>query len=254
MRVTGRTPTHRPLSRRGFCLPDLRRPTAEARPAMTTQPDTTPTGETISIPVRELLARLGSDDLTVVDVRPIAAFNGWRLAGETRGGHIPGAVAFPSAWLDTVDEAEIERELRTKGITPDRDVVIYDDGVGEAARVAAKLVALGITARHPRRWLACVGRHERRSPRAAAEPREARPHRLAQSRPRRRSARSSAGRSMACLPRELRRTRGVRGRPPARCHVPRHELARRIRQTGTAGRPMSSKRPCGHSASATTRR
>ena len=113
---------------------------------MTNQSDTDPSTEILTISARELLARLGDDDLTVVDVRPIAAFNGWRLAGETCGGHIPGAVAFPSAWLDTVDEAEIERELRQKGVAQGRNIVIYDDGAGDAARVAAKLVTLGIAA------------------------------------------------------------------------------------------------------------
>ena len=27
----------------------------------------------------------------ILDIRPLAAYNGWRLNGETRGGHIPGA-------------------------------------------------------------------------------------------------------------------------------------------------------------------
>ena len=55
----------------------------------------------------ELHARLGGADLTVVDVRPLAAYNGWRLRSEPRGGHVPGAVAFPIAWLDSVDDDEI---------------------------------------------------------------------------------------------------------------------------------------------------
>ena len=52
-----------------------------------------------TISTEELHDRLSDPDLTIVDVRPIAAYNGWRLQGEARGGHIPGATAFPSAWL-----------------------------------------------------------------------------------------------------------------------------------------------------------
>ena len=64
-----------------------------------------PTGTPIS--AAELRDRLGDPDLTIVDLRPTAAFNGWRLRGEARGGHIPGAVAFPSAWLASEDDAEV---------------------------------------------------------------------------------------------------------------------------------------------------
>ncbi len=51
------------------------------------------TGPTIS--KDELLARISQGDVSLVDVRPLAAYNGWRLDGEARGGHIPGAVALP---------------------------------------------------------------------------------------------------------------------------------------------------------------
>ena len=75
----------------------------------------TATSDTRSITVTDLAARLDDRDLTIVDVRPLAAYNGWRLGGEARGGHIPGAVAFPTAWLGSVDEPEIERLLRCQG-------------------------------------------------------------------------------------------------------------------------------------------
>lgn len=96
-----------------------------------------------TISTLELRDRLSDAALTIVDIRPLSAYNGWRLSGEPRGGHIPGAVAFPSAWLDSVDAAEIERLLDAKAITDDREIVIYGDGVdGEA--FAERLRALGI--------------------------------------------------------------------------------------------------------------
>ena len=109
---------------------------------MSNQPPATATARP-GISTTELRQRLADPTLTIVDVRPIAAYNGWRLKGEARGGHIPGAVAFPSAWLHSVDQVEIEKQLQAKGITADRDVVVYGDGL-EAAAFVAKLHGLGI--------------------------------------------------------------------------------------------------------------
>jgi molybdopterin synthase sulfurtransferase len=70
----------------------------------------------MTIPLAEFRQRLGDPDLTIVDVRALPAYNGWRAGGASRGGHIPGAVAFPIAWLDSVDKPEVERLLQSKGI------------------------------------------------------------------------------------------------------------------------------------------
>jgi thiosulfate/3-mercaptopyruvate sulfurtransferase len=92
-----------------------------------------------AISTTELLQRLDDRELTIVDVRPLAAYNGWRGA-EPRGGHIPGAVAFPATWLRSVDEEEVKRLLEAKGILSSRDVVLYGD---DAEAVEARLAALG---------------------------------------------------------------------------------------------------------------
>jgi 3-mercaptopyruvate sulfurtransferase SseA len=46
--------------------------------------------------------------------------------------------------LRTVDEAEVRRLLAAKGITVDRDVVVYGDDADDAADFVAALAALGI--------------------------------------------------------------------------------------------------------------
>jgi thiosulfate/3-mercaptopyruvate sulfurtransferase len=98
-----------------------------------------------TITATELRKRLDDDaTLAVVDVRPLAAYNGWSLEGEARGGHVPGARAFPSAWLRSVDEAEITRLLEEKGVVPGRQVVLYGYGSDDVAAVAARLRHLGI--------------------------------------------------------------------------------------------------------------
>src|SRR2546423_2602953 len=80
-----------------------------------------------NISLGELRERLNDPDLKIVDVRPLPAYNGWRLSGTARGGHIPGAAAFPSTWLKSVDEPEVERLLKTKGILASPEIVLYGD-------------------------------------------------------------------------------------------------------------------------------
>ena len=96
-----------------------------------------------SITPTELAARLGDPNLTIVDVRTSAAYNGWRLRGERRGGHIPGAVSFPVAWLRSEDAPEVDRQLADKGVTTDRAIVLYGDDLADAGTVRARLGVLG---------------------------------------------------------------------------------------------------------------
>ena len=98
-------------------------------------------GATIS--TADLARILPDPGVTVVDVRPLAAYNGWRLNGERRGGHVPGAVSFPVRWLETVEEAEVGRLLQGRNIVPSRSVVIYGDDPAHAAAFAARLAELG---------------------------------------------------------------------------------------------------------------
>jgi 3-mercaptopyruvate sulfurtransferase SseA len=97
-----------------------------------------------TIAAEDLAQRLHEPGLTIVDVRSLAAFNGWRLRGEARGGHLPGAVAFPIDWLTTVDAAELGRLLGSKNVTPDRAVVVYGDASADATAFAAWLLDRGL--------------------------------------------------------------------------------------------------------------
>ena len=97
-----------------------------------------------TVSTAELRSRLADRDLTIVDVRPIHAYNGWRPVEAPRGGHIPGAVVFPSAWLTSVDDAEVVRLLHSKDIVPSREVVLYG-GSSDVSEVRSRLVDLGHT-------------------------------------------------------------------------------------------------------------
>ena len=70
----------------------------------------------------ELTSRLSDPATQLVDVRPVDAWNGWRLRGEARGGHIPGARSLPRAWSDWLEWIEV---VRAKGLRPERGLVLY---------------------------------------------------------------------------------------------------------------------------------
>ena len=92
--------------------------------------------------IDELRARLDDPALAVVDTRPLHLYNGWRAEGAARGGHLPGATAFPAEWERILDDADIGDVLVTKGITTEREVALY----GSDARVLEeRLTALRYT-------------------------------------------------------------------------------------------------------------
>jgi 3-mercaptopyruvate sulfurtransferase SseA len=93
----------------------------------------------------ELHARLDEPGLVVVDTRSIVGYNGWRQGDDVRGGHVPGAVAFPLAWFSTVDAPELDRLLAEKGITDASTVVVYGDDAAASEAAADALVGRGVT-------------------------------------------------------------------------------------------------------------
>jgi rhodanese-related sulfurtransferase len=88
-----------------------------------------------TITAAELEARLGRDDITVIDSRPLAAFNGWRLQGESRGGHIPGAIAIPGSWLPRLSDTDFAVLVAAHDLHPGSAVVVYDVPLLVEARV-----------------------------------------------------------------------------------------------------------------------
>jgi thiosulfate/3-mercaptopyruvate sulfurtransferase len=94
-------------------------------------------GEAVS--TEELRRRLGEHGLCVVDARPLPAFNGWRVEGDVRGGHVPGATAFPAGWLTRLDDAELKLMLERKGIATSKEVIVY--GGRDAAELFRSRIA-----------------------------------------------------------------------------------------------------------------
>ena len=182
-------------------------------------------------PTRHAARSTPGPELALIDVRPLPAYNGWRLDDEARGGHIPGAVAFPIEWLASVDATRDRAASSTRRAidAATRDRRLRRDRRRTPRPLVPVLRARGLTdiAVLERR----VRRRGRRTPSCAVDKL---PHHEAPRR--RRLARATcwpasdreaapAG-QVPAVPRQLRRARGVRGGPHPGRAVPRHELAR----------------------------
>jgi molybdopterin synthase sulfurtransferase len=102
---------------------------------------------TSTITAAELQSALDLGDVAVVDSRPLAAFNGWRLNAERRGGHVPGAIAIPGSWLPRLSDADFAVLVASHDLHPGSAVVVYSDGQQDADPVADRLAGLGLEVR-----------------------------------------------------------------------------------------------------------
>lgn len=78
-----------------------------------------------NISAKDLSAQLDNPDFIILDVRSSAAYNGWKLQDEARGGHIRGAVNFPLSWIKGSSNLKLKSLLLSKGVTSKKSIVIY---------------------------------------------------------------------------------------------------------------------------------
>jgi 3-mercaptopyruvate sulfurtransferase SseA len=83
---------------------------------------------------------------SIVDVRPVWAYNGWKVGSERRGGHIPGAVPFPGAWARDRDDDALLEALGRCGVDSVLPLVVYGDTEAEAREVAVRLEGAAVLA------------------------------------------------------------------------------------------------------------
>jgi thiosulfate/3-mercaptopyruvate sulfurtransferase len=92
------------------------------------------------VSTKELVVLINIADVSIVDVRTVDAYNGWRLNGEIRGGHIKGARSLPVKWASYIDWIEI---VRSKNITAEKRVVVYGDSADDIEKVAELFLRAG---------------------------------------------------------------------------------------------------------------
>jgi thiosulfate/3-mercaptopyruvate sulfurtransferase len=91
------------------------------------------------ISTSNLLKIIEHRDPIIIDVRPIAAYNGWALQGEQRGGHIVGAKSIPLQWTQYMDWVEV---LEEKNISPKQALIVYGYSKSDSTQMAEKLMKL----------------------------------------------------------------------------------------------------------------
>ena len=91
----------------------------------------------------DIMEALDDPNDVVVDVRPMAAYNGWPLRNEARGGHIAGAVPFPVSWFPAMESDERILLLNNKGITTEKNLILYGYDSNDARTAASGLTELG---------------------------------------------------------------------------------------------------------------
>ncbi len=91
-----------------------------------------------------LAARLeGADPPALLDVRPMAASNGWPGRPDERGGRIPKASPFPAVWLDDPSPDHVLELLAGAGAVPDRETVVCGWATEGGQKAAQSLEGLG---------------------------------------------------------------------------------------------------------------
>jgi thiosulfate/3-mercaptopyruvate sulfurtransferase len=92
------------------------------------------------ITTKELSGLINSPKTVIVDIRPVDAYNGWKLQNEKRGGHIKSAKSLPGKWLKYIDWIEI---VRHKNILPESKIIVYGYSAHDAEKVADRFVKSG---------------------------------------------------------------------------------------------------------------
>ncbi len=72
----------------------------------------------------------------IVDTRLNDSYNGWNLDGKP--GHLEGSVDFSYNWLSADDDLLI-KTLNTKGITSEKNIILYDTDLEHAKKVQTYL-------------------------------------------------------------------------------------------------------------------
>jgi len=88
----------------------------------------------------DVLNAINDPGYQIIDVRPVEAYNGWKIRNESRGGHITGAKSLPVQWTDYIDWIEI---LRSKNIAPGPELIIYGYSENESRKVADHFIRAG---------------------------------------------------------------------------------------------------------------
>jgi len=95
-----------------------------------------------ALSTKEVQNLINQQNTTIVDLRPSDAYNGWKLKGEKRGGHIKGAKSLPFKWFSYMDLIEV---VRSKMILPENHLILYAYSTEETEKAAQFFIKSGYT-------------------------------------------------------------------------------------------------------------
>lgn len=101
----------------------------------------------------ELLSKIGNTDVQIIDTRLEVEYNGRVIYGESKAGHIPGAISLPfNSLVDSngflKSRAALEKYVTDKGLDKNKLQVTYCTTGVRASYVAVILEELGFTVRN----------------------------------------------------------------------------------------------------------
>ena len=101
----------------------------------------------------ELLSKIGSTDVQIIDTRLEVEYNGRVIYGENKAGHIPGAISLPfNSLVDSngflKSRAALEKHVTDKGLDKNKLQVTYCTTGVRASYVAVILEELGFKVRN----------------------------------------------------------------------------------------------------------
>jgi molybdopterin synthase sulfurtransferase len=94
---------------------------------------------------REIYELYQKTDIVIIDSRQSAAYNGWPLRGEKKGGHIPNAASFPVDWFNEFSTQDIDDLLQEKGIENKSSIIVSGYDAKEIHATADFLEGLGFS-------------------------------------------------------------------------------------------------------------
>ncbi len=92
------------------------------------------------ISTKEIAERIEDPNLKIIDVRPVEAYNGWKLNQEVRGGHIKNARSLPLKWINYIDWLEI---VHSKGLSPQDETILYGYTKENTEKAAGQFIKAG---------------------------------------------------------------------------------------------------------------
>ncbi len=94
------------------------------------------------ITTEELIPLIGMSNVSIIDIRQADAYNGWKLYGEKRRGHIKDARSLPYSWSRYLDWLAV---VRSKDILPEHKIIIYGVSTDENIKIAKMFEKAGYT-------------------------------------------------------------------------------------------------------------